>query len=87
MTQNLSNPKVAHRPKPTPEMVIAYLTYAVDDVRALSAQSTSLLEGAIAVLMQEAGSASKQREGAGLPKVAGSARMGTVGREAEQLSN
>lgn len=87
MTENLSNPKVVHRPKPTPEMVIAYLTYAVDDVRALSAQSTSLLEGAIAVLMQEAGPVSKQRKAAGATKVAGSARIGTVAAEAKHSSN
>jgi hypothetical protein len=34
-------------------LVIAYLTYAVADVRALSKRSTSLLESAIAVLKEE----------------------------------
>jgi RNA polymerase-interacting CarD/CdnL/TRCF family regulator len=34
-------------------LVIAYLTYAVDDVRALSERSTSLLQSAIAVLKEE----------------------------------
>jgi hypothetical protein len=34
-------------------LIIAYLTYAVDDVRPLSKRSTSLLESAIAVLKEE----------------------------------
>jgi hypothetical protein len=35
------------------DLVIAYLLYAVKDVRALSARSTQLLEGAIATLIEE----------------------------------
>jgi len=34
-------------------LIIAYLTYAVDDVRGLSKRSTSLLESAIEVLKEE----------------------------------
>jgi hypothetical protein len=87
MIQNLNDPKAARRPKPTPEMVIAYLSYAVDDVRALSAQSTSLLEGAIAVLMQEAGPHLTRRKGGSAGKAAGASRHGTVAAEAEHSSN
>jgi hypothetical protein len=39
--------------RPHPDMVIAYLQYAVADVRALSAHSTQLLEDAIAVLIKD----------------------------------
>lgn len=39
--------------RPRPEMVIEYLKYAVADVRALSPQSTKLLEEAIAVLIED----------------------------------
>lgn len=39
--------------RPHPDMVIAYLKYAVSDVRALSANSTQLLEDAIAALVED----------------------------------
>jgi hypothetical protein len=39
--------------RPRPEMVIAYLKYAVADVRVLSPHSTKLLEDAIAVLVED----------------------------------
>lgn len=35
------------------DLVIAYLLYALKDVRALSERSTQLLEGAIATLIEE----------------------------------
>jgi hypothetical protein len=43
--------------RPVPAAVIAYLSYAVEDVRALSARSTSLLESAIENLIEETKSA------------------------------
>jgi hypothetical protein len=39
--------------RPQPEMVIAYLKYAVADVRALSPHGTRLLEDAIAALIED----------------------------------
>ena len=39
--------------RPHPDMVIAYLKYAVADVRVLSAHSTQLLEDAIAALVED----------------------------------
>lgn len=45
--------KAARVRRPRPEMVIEYLRYAVADVRALSPQSTKLLEEAIAILIDE----------------------------------
>ncbi len=38
---------------PSPALVIAYLAYALKDVRALSPRGTSLLESAIEVLREE----------------------------------
>lgn len=39
--------------RPRPDMVIAYLKYAVADVRALSPHGTRLLEDAIAALIED----------------------------------
>jgi len=41
---------------PSPALLIAYLSYAVPDVSALSARSTSFLESAIEALREETAS-------------------------------
>lgn len=46
--------EVSQRPDvPAAEDVIAYLTYALEDVRALSSMSTTFLEVAIAQLIED----------------------------------
>jgi hypothetical protein len=61
--KQLNGPKTRlRRDVPKPDLIVAYLSYAVEDVRALSTRSTVLLESAIAALVEET------RSGGGLTR-------------------